>query len=396
MTRVVYLDCFAGISGDMMLGALVDAGWPVEDLQAVVDALGLTGVTVRAERVHKHHLAGTLVTIHAPDAQPLRHPADLTAIIERADLPESVRQRATGIILALAQAEATVHGMPVEEVHFHEVGAVDTLVDVVGAVAGLEGVGVERVICAPVPWSHGTIQIAHGRFPVPPPAVAALLEGVPVVGVDVEGEMVTPTGAALVTGLADAFGRMPSLTVARVGYGAGTRDWTDRPNLLRLVLGEADESLATPEKLTVLSCNLDDMVPEWYGPLIEAALAAGACDVWLTPLQMKKGRPAVMVEVLCLPDDAARLRELLFRQTTTLGIREFQVRRWALPREMHTVATPFGEVRVKVAMIDREGRKFSPEHDDCVARAAEHGISVRAVWLAAVQAAGELFRATAR
>ena len=397
MTRVAYLDCFAGVSGDMLLGALVDVGWPVERLRSVVDALKLQGVTVQAETVHKHHLAGTQITIQSPPSPcaPLRHPADLIALIEQSDLAESIRTRAADVIMALAKAEAQVHGVPEEEVHFHEMGAVDTLVDVVGTVAGLDALGIEQVVSAPLPWSHGTIEISHGRFPVPSPAVAALLHGAPVVGVDVEGEMVTPTGAALVTRLAESFGLMPSMIVTRVGYGAGMRDWPDRPNLLRLVLGERipDTSAChaesvTYETLAILACNLDNMIPEWYGPLIESALKAGALDIWLTPVHMKKGRPSVMVEVLCKPQDALSLRTLLFRQTTTLGIRESSVIRWALPREVRTVATRYGEVRIKEAILDDGVHKFAPEHDDCVARAAEHGVSVREVWMATVQAAG--------
>jgi uncharacterized protein (TIGR00299 family) protein len=385
MTRIAYLDCFAGLSGDMLLGALVDAGWPLERLQAVVDTLGMDGVRVQAETVSKHSLAGTQVSVLAPEAQPLRHPADLAALIEQADLPASIRARAANVIDALARAEARVHGVPVEEIHFHEIGAVDTLVDVVGAIAGLEALGVEQVVCAPLPWSHGTVQIAHGRFPVPPPAVAVLLEGLPVIGTDIEGEMVTPTGAALAAGLAGSFGLMPAMTVSRVGYGAGSRSWPDRPNLLRLVLGEQNGGTSA-ETLTVLACNLDDMVAEWYGPLIESALRAGALDIWLTPIQMKKGRPAIVVEVLCRPQDALALRTLLFRHTTTLGIRETTVTRWALPRQSHTVATRYGEVRIKEATLDDGTRKFAPEHDDCVAHASEHGVSVREVWLAAMQA----------
>jgi len=389
MTRIAYIDCFAGASGDMLLGALLDAGWPLADLQAVVDALGLDGVTVGAAPMVKHGLAGTHLTLDAPDAQPLRHPADLLALIERAALPEEVRRRAAAVIAALAEVEARVHGIPVEKVHFHEVGAVDTLVDIVGVIAGLHALGVTRVVSAPVPWSHGTIRIAHGRFPVPPPAVATLLEGVPVRGVDVEGELVTPTGAALLTGLAESFGLMPAMTVARVAYGAGTRDWPDRPNMLRLVLGDSGPvSDIQAETLTVLACNLDDMIAQWYGPLVETALQAGALDVWLTPAHMKKGRPAVIVEVLCRPADAPALRELLFRQTTTLGLREYAVTRWALPRAWRSVETPFGPVRVKTGTLPGGGEKIAPEHDDCAARAAEHGVSVREVWLAAVQAVG--------
>ncbi|NPV65755.1 MAG: nickel pincer cofactor biosynthesis protein LarC [Anaerolineae bacterium] len=390
MTRIAYLDPFAGTSGDMLLGALLDAGWPLEALQTLVDSLGIPGVTVFAARVEKRGLVGTHVRVNAPESQPLRHPADLLTIIDRADALPSVRARAAAVITRLAEAEARVHGLAVEDVHFHEIGAVDTLVDVLGGVAGLAALGVEQIVSAPLPWSGGTVRIAHGVFPVPPPAVAVLLEGFPVTGVDVQGEMVTPTGAALITGLAESFGLPPDMIVRRVAYGAGTRDWPDRPNLLRLVLGDAVDGAAdavVTETLTVLACNLDDMLPQWYGPLVEAALRAGALDVWLTPAHMKKNRPAVIVEVLCRPMDAARLRDLLFRQTTTLGVREYSVIRRALPREMRTVHTPYGEVRIKIGYPQNGSPKFAPEHDDCVARASEHGVSVREVWLAAVQAA---------
>lgn len=389
MTRIAYLDCFAGVSGDMLLGALVDAGWPLERLQTVVDALKLEGVSVQAEAVSKHHLAGTQVSVLAPHSQPLRHPADLVRLIEQAELSKPIQARAADVVMTLAKAEARVHGVPVEEIHFHEIGAVDTLVDVVGSIAGLEALGIDQVVCAPLPWPHGTIQISHGRFPIPPPAVAALLEGIPVTGVDVEGEMVTPTGAALATCLAASFGLMPSMIVSRVGYGAGSREWPDRPNLLRLVLGEQNSDTSA-ETLIVLATNLDDMQPEWYGPLIESALKAGALDIWLTPVQMKKGRPGVVVEVLCKPHDALALRTLLFHQTTTLGIRETTVMRWALPRQIRTVATCYGDVRIKEAALEDGTLKFAPEHDDCMARAAEHGVSVREVWLAAVQTAQQL------
>ncbi|MBN1429726.1 MAG: nickel pincer cofactor biosynthesis protein LarC [Anaerolineae bacterium] len=387
MNRIAYLDCFAGISGDMLLGALISAGWLLEQLQAVVDELNLGDVSVQTENISKHHLAGIQVSVSAPDAQPMRHPADLITLIEQAELPEAIQARAADVIMTLAKAEARVHGIPVEEVHFHEIGAVDTLVDVVGTVAGLEALGIDQVVCAPIPWSHGMIRIAHGQFPIPTPAVAALLEGIPVTGVDVDGEMVTPTGAALAICLAGSFGLLPSMTVTRVGYGAGRQNWPDRPNLLRLILGEQTSAVSS-ENLTVLACNLDDMVPEWYGPLVESALKAGALDIWLTPVHMKKGRPAVVVEVVCKPQDASALRALLFRQTTTLGLRETTVTRWALPRRSRIVTTSYGDVSIKEATLDDGTRKFAPEHDDCAARAEEHGVTAREVWIAAVQAAG--------
>lgn len=386
---IAYLDPVGGISGDMLLGALLDAGWRLDELQAVVDALGVDGVRVEAEPVLKQGIAGTQARVLAPDVQPLRHLADLKRIVDRAALPAGVVARVLGILDRLAQVEAGVHGIPVDEVHFHEIGAVDTLVDVVGAVVGFHALGIERIVCAPLPWSSGTVRTEHGIMPVPPPAVAALLKDVPVVGVDVQGEMVTPTGAVLAVTLADRFGAMPRLTVRSVGYGAGERTWPDRPNLLRLVTGEAavDASTACVETLSVLACNLDDMQPEWYPPLVDRLFEAGALDVWLTPIHMKKGRPAIVVEVLCQPEDTSLLRRALFEHTTTLGVRESTVARSALPRRLRTVDTSYGPVQVKEAQRPGGAWHAVPEHNDCLRLAAKHGVTVRQVWLAALRAA---------
>lgn len=389
MTRIAYLDCFAGVSGDMLLGALLDIGWDLAELQAVVDALKLGEISIEASPVKKHNLMGTQVTIHAPETQSLRRPAELTALLDKADIDESIRSRAKEIILKLARVEARVHGVNLEAVHFHELGAIDTIVDVVGVVSGLEALSVKQIVCSPLPWSHGTLKTEHGAIPLPGPAVTALLEGVPVTGVDIHGETVTPTGAALVTVLTNKFGPMPDMTLSKIGYGAGSHDWPHLPNLLRLVIGESAKSntLATSETLVVLSSNIDDMNPEWYGPLAEAMFSANALDIWLTPTYMKKWRPAIMVEVLCKPEDAAGLRALLFRETTTLGVREQQISRWALLRKIRTVETPYGSIRVKVAYMNDAEHKFSPEHDDCVVAASKHNVSTREVWLAAIEAA---------
>jgi uncharacterized protein (TIGR00299 family) protein len=289
----------------------------------------------------------------------------------------------------LAQVEAQVHGMPVEEIHFHEIGAVDTLVDVVGAVSGFHALGIEKIVCGPLPWSKGTVKTQHGLMPVPPPAVAALLQGIPIIGVDIQGETVTPTGAALAVVLADAFGEMPRLTIRSVGYGAGQRDWPDRPNLLRLVIGEesSDRVRTHTESLSVLACNLDDMQPEWYAPVMDRLFKSGALDVWLTPIHMKKGRPSVELEVLCQPDTASKLKQVLFEHTTTLGVRETTVKREALPRRSRSVKTEYGPVRVKEAQQADGTWRAVPEHDDCLRLATEHGVSVRQVWLAAIRAA---------
>jgi hypothetical protein len=285
----------------------------------------------------------------------------------------------------LAEAESHVHGVPVDRIHFHEVGAVDTIVDIVGALAGFSELKIEGVHSSALPWSRGTVKTEHGVLPVPPPAVALLLRDVPVVGVDIEGETVTPTGAVLVRTITKQFGTMPAMTVERVGYGAGQRDWPDRPNVLRLTIGESSNSAGLHvEQLSVLSCNIDDMNPQWYQPVIKELNEAGALDVWLTPVQMKKNRPGTMIDVLCQPDNADKLRALLLRHTSTLGVRETSVARYSLPREIQTVQTQYGPIRLKVATLPDGSRKASPEHDDCAARAAEKGVTIREVWLAAV------------
>jgi pyridinium-3,5-bisthiocarboxylic acid mononucleotide nickel chelatase len=303
----------------------------------------------------------------------------------QAELPQSIQQRATRALQLLAEAESQVHGIPVDHIHFHEVGAVDTIVDIVGTLVGFSELQIEEVHCSTLPWSRGTVKTEHGVLPVPPPAVALLLRDVPVVGVDIEGETVTPTGATLARTISKQFGTMPAMKVDRVGYGAGQRDWPDRPNVLRLTIGESSDSAGLHvEQLRVLSCNIDDMNPQWYEPLMKLLSEANALDVWLTPVQMKKNRPGTKIEVLCRPDDSDKLRALLLRNTSTLGVRETSVARHSLPREVQTVQTEYGPVRVKVATLPDGSRKASPEHDDCAARAEENNTTVREVWLAAI------------
>lgn len=385
---LAYFDCFSGISGDMLLGALIDVGWSLERLQAVVDQLQLKDVRVEAQRVEKQGISATWVQVIAPHEHVHRGRNDLVGMITHAHLSEQVQTRAIAVVDALAQAESKVHNVPVEEIHFHEVGAVDTIVDIVGAVTGLDELGITEVYCSPLPWSHGTVKAAHGILPVPPPAVTELLQGIPVVGVDVRGELVTPTGAALVRALAKGFGTIPAMTLQHVGYGAGTRDLPNRANVLRLVTGTSanDADGLQIETLSVLACNVDDANPEWLGVLPELLLQAGALDVWMTPTYMKKNRPATCIEVLCRPRQIKMLRDLLLRHTTTLGVREQTLTRYALPRHFETVETPFGAVQVKFTQLPDGSSKFAPEHDDCVTCAKEQGVSVREVWLAAIQA----------
>ena len=410
---IAYFDVFVGASGDMILGALVDAGLPPDALLETIAALGLeNAVEARVEKVHKGAIAATKVTLithgepdrphthlrlphthheHAHEHEhehPHRSLSEILDIIGRARLPEEVKSRAQAVFQRLAEAEARVHGMDTTDVHFHEVGALDAIVDVVGTVAGLHTLGVEQVVVSPIPLTHGYVDTAHGRLPIPAPATLLLLEGVPVRGLDLEAETVTPTGAALLATLADGFGPVPPMTVRRVGHGAGMMD-LPLPNVLRLLLGEEPTSHKEPldaQPLVVLSTNVDDMPGEWFGPLFEDLLAAGAWDVWFTPVQMKKGRPGIVISLVAPPEQAATLRRLLLERTTTLGVREEHVTRWCLPRETHTVSTPWGPVRVKVARLPNGATRAKPEFDDCLALARAHNISLHDVYRAALRA----------
>jgi hypothetical protein len=385
--RVAYLDCAAGISGDMLLGALIDVGWPEHRLRELIEKLKIGDVQLRVDRLSKRGIAATQVNILSSPHQPHRGLHDLATIVMQAELPQSIQQRAIGALQLLAEAESHVHGVPIDRIHFHEVGAVDTIVDIVGALVGFSELQIEEVHSSALPWSRGTVKTEHGVLPVPPPAVALLLRDVPVVGVDIEGETVTPTGAILARAISKQFGKMPAMKVESVGYGAGQRDWPDRPNVLRLTIGESSDSAGLHvEQLTILSCNIDDMNPQWYQPLMKLLSEANALDVWLAPVQMKKNRPGTVIEVLCQPDDSGTLRSLLLRHTSTLGVRETSVARHSLPRELQTVQTEYGPVRVKVATLPDGSRKASPEHDDCAARADELGATTAEVWLAAIRA----------
>ena len=435
MSRIAYFDVFVGASGDMILGALVDAGLPLHVLQETVEALGLgNAVSVQAERVHKGAIAGTKVTVvtqgepdqphahlrlpasspeehehshrhdHAPDHDHEHHHAhthdhshgheqhehralnEIVTLIKEADLPDRVKERAIAVFRRLAEAEARVHGIPVDEIHFHEVGALDAVVDIVGCVMGLHALGVERVVASPIPLTRGYVETAHGRLPVPAPATMMLLEGVPVRGLDLEAETVTPTGAALLTTLADAFGPVPPMRVERVGHGAGTMD-LPLPNMLRVLLGapvSAQDEGPHAHAVVLLSTNVDDMPGEWFGPLFDELLSAGALDVWFTPVQMKKGRPGVVISALTSPDRAEAVRDILLLRTTTLGVREELLTRWCLPREEQVVNTRWGQVRVKVARLPNGAVRAKPEFDDCQALAREHGVNVWDVYYEAV------------
>ena len=394
--RIAYLEPVGGLSGDMFLGALVDAGLPVETLNDMIERLGLDGVTVSAEPVVKTGISATQVSVHAHghghdhghshDHHHGLGPVELAAIVEASDLDEDAIVRSVAIIWRIAEAEAKIHDSTPEEVHFHELGGLDTVVDVCGAVIGLAELGIERLYCGPLPMGHGFVECAHGRLPLPAPATAELLIGAPTAAVDIEGETVTPTGAALAVMLADEFARPPEMTVQTIGYGAGNADFSPTPNVVRLSLGES-AGVAEAVEVVVIEANVDDMNPELAPHAIEAMLSARALDAWATPIVMKKGRPALTISALAEPEDAARIADVLLRETTSLGVRMSSWRRRCLARETVTVQTQYGPLRVKLGLMDGRVVTVSPEYEDCRAAAISDGTPLKEVYAAAQAAA---------
>ncbi len=393
--KTLYLDCFSGISGDMTVGALLDAGADFAALRDGLMSLGVPGFRVEAEKVVKRGIAATQFhVIVDPDApKPHRHLHHIEDIITNAPLPEAARAGALKTFRLLAEAEAAVHGIPVAKVHFHEVGAIDSIVDIIGANLALHLLGIERVFASPVHVGGGTIHCDHGVMPVPAPATAMLLRGCPMIGDDLDAELATPTGAALAVSWTENFGPMPAMTATAVGHGAGGRDLPDRANVLRVIIGEtADEAVAPTgpaESVTVIEAVVDDMSGELLAPALDALLAAGARDAFLTSVLEKKGRPAYLVTVLCDAEQLSGMTRTLFEHTTTLGVRYREERRTTLERAWRSVPTAYGAVRVKIGFLDGVSTVFHPEYEDCRARAAEHAVPVRRVAEAAQAAAIE-------
>ena len=378
--RIAYFDCPSGASGDMVLGALVDAGCPVDTLEAALASLRVEGWRLEAKTVERRGLHGTHLAVRTDPARRFHALDDMLRPIECSTLSDSVKARASAVLRRLAEAEARVHRVPVDAVHFHEVGDLDTLVDVVGAVAGLDALGVERVHVSPLPIGGGTVETAHGRLPVPAPATAELLRGFPVYDNGAAAELVTPTGAAILTTLGTP-GRLPPMTLERIGWGAGTRDLAI-PNLLRLLVGQATGPETEPgevETLVSVETTIDDMSPQLYEPLLERLLAAGALDVYLTPVIMKRSRPGTVLTVLAAPELAGRLAEVLFRETTTIGVRWSEVRRRRLPRELVRLSTTRGAVTFKVSTLGGRVVTVTPEFEEVRRIADAEGRPVREV-----------------
>lgn len=438
--RIAYLDCFSGMSGDMFLGALIDAGISPQLLEKTVADLNI-GARLEISRVDRSGITATKVDVYAHGekdlprevyweqrgskshhhrhhdhhhdehshepvglrehnfAQPAEAPTGATPhehgrglkeireIIRGAAISDTARQTAIAIFEALGAAEAKIHNSEIEKVHFHEVGAVDAMVDIVCAAVGAEALGVDEIICSPLNVGGGTVKCAHGTFPVPAPATVELLKGTPVYSSGIEAELVTPTGAAIVKTLARRFVSFPAMKIDKVGYGAGTRDFPGHANVVRLTIGEAQPEIRdTQETITVLEANLDDLNPQVFGYVMDRLLQEGALDVFALPVQMKKNRPGMLLSVLCRPEDASKLTHLIFAETTTLGVRRRDEQRQALARKWVNVTTRWGDVRMKIASLNGSIANYAPEYEDCRLIAAKHCVPLKTVIQAATQA----------
>jgi uncharacterized protein (TIGR00299 family) protein len=379
--KLAYFDCFSGISGDMTLGALLDAGCDLAQLRAELRGLQVSGWELSAERVWKNGMAATRVHVKTEDQQRHRPLSAILQILRDSNLASPVRDRASAIFQKLGEAEARVHDLPIEKIHFHEVGAVDAMVDIVGACIGFHALAIEKFACSPLNVGGGTVKMAHGVLPVPAPATANLLQGKPTYSNGVQRELVTPTGAAIVATLCDSFGPQPPMRVSAIGYGAGVAELEGQPNVLRIMIGETAGKVVPgyDQEITVIEANLDDMNPQIYGYFQEKALAAGALDVFTTPVQMKKNRPGTLLTVLSQPADTQALMSLIFAETTTFGVRSYSAQRRVLPRESVKVNTSFGEVRIKLSRVNGRILHASPEYDDCRKLAEEKNVPLQRV-----------------
>ena len=384
---LAYFDCFSGISGDMTLGALVDAGMSIDTLRSELARLDLPGYTLTAEKVLRSGIAATKVHV-VIDQKDLhsRHLSDILGIISSSSLSAAIKRKSSLIFNRLADAEAKVHGTTPDRIHFHEVGAVDSIVDIVGAVIGLEHLNITQVATSAVNVGSGTVQSSHGLLPIPAPATAEMLLSIPMYESSTRFELTTPTGAAIISTLGSSFGALPRMRVDRIAYGAGDQDFTDRPNVLRLMIGEPDVPYAEDTAI-LIETNIDDLNPQIYDQVIEQLMRQGALDAYLTPIIMKKGRPAILLSVLCDRSSADKMLDALFRETTSIGVRIQEVSRRKLDREVREVSTKYGTIRVKISGHNKETMTVTPEYEDCKRLALSSNTPLRAVIEEAVRAA---------
>lgn len=377
--KTLYFDCFAGASGDMILGAMVGAGVDPNALREQLSLLNVEGFKIGFESVDRSGLSATYARVETVHEHKHRHLSDIRRIIEASGVTDGAKDLSLRIFTRLAEAEARVHNEPIEKVHFHEVGALDAIVDVVGAAICFDLLKIERFVSSPLHVGSGMIDMAHGRFPVPPPAVTELLRGVPFYSGDVKGELLTPTGAAIITTVCSEYGPIPRIKTDRTGYGAGTREYENFPNVLRVLIGETETNDAASERLWMLETNLDDASPQIVGHVMDRVFEAGALDCYFTAVQMKKNRPGVLLSVLCGPAEKEAVMKLLFTETTTLGIRSYEVERRALRRSVVQVETQYGPIFVKVAYLNGSVVNEMPEFEQCREAAIRANVPLKVV-----------------
>lgn len=382
--KSLHFDCFAGASGNMVLGALIALGVDRDALKSELAKLNVPDFELAVETVDRSGISSTHVNVVIPDEKAHRHLHHIVDIIENSTLSDSVKQRSKAIFTKLAEAEAKVHGTDVQKVHFHEVGALDAIIDIVGSCIGFEMLGIERFTASKLHVGSGFVDMAHGKFPVPPPAVAEIVSNIPIYSTEIEGELLTPTGAAIIATVCSEFGKLPEMKVEKSGYGAGTREYKGFPNVLRLMIGESTaQDTRETERLTLIETNIDDATPQVLGHVMDRTMAAGALDCWFTPIMMKKNRPATMLSVLCEAETVDQIREILYTETPTLGLRITETEREALSREEVKVNTKYGEISVKRATYKGKIVNVKPEYDIVSEIATERGISYEEVELEA-------------
>ena len=377
--KTLYFDCFAGASGDMILGAMVAAGVDPDELREQLSLLNVDGFRIDFETTDRSGLSATYARVVTTDQKKHRHLSDIRRIIEASGITDAAKDLSIRIFTRLAEAEARVHNDPIEKVHFHEVGALDAIVDVVGAAICFDLLKIDRFVSSPLHVGSGMIEMAHGRFPIPPPAVTELLRGVPFYSGDIKGELLTPTGAAIVTTVCQEYGPIPRIKTDRTGYGAGTREYENFPNVLRVLIGETELDDAASERLWMIETNLDDVSPQIIGHVMDRIFELGALDCYFTPVQMKKNRPGVLLSVLCKPEDKEAVMKLLFTETTTLGVRSYEVERRALRRSVVQVETQYGPIFVKVAHLNGRVVNEMPEFEQCRAAAIRANVPLKVV-----------------
>jgi uncharacterized protein (TIGR00299 family) protein len=378
-TKIAYADCFSGVSGDMFLGALIDAGLPLDTLQAKLEALHLEGFTIQCIKQQNHAISSTGLKIKSEKSEKKRSWKHIRKLIEKSSLQKAVKEKSLKIFTCLAEAEAKIHDCRVEDVHFHEIGGLDSIIDIIGSVIGLEYFGINLLISSPLPMPRGWVRCDHGILPLPAPAVCEILHGVPVYGTTIEQELVTPTGAAIVKSLSREFGDFPAMKISQTGYGAGSRQLPgDIPNLFRLVMGHA-RKVEESQEVEVIETNMDDWSPETYPHLCEQLFSAGALDVSLVPVHMKKGRPGFLLSVITTPANSWEIKKCIFSETSSIGLRFRREKRMTLPRETGTVNTTWGDIQVK-RVETPTGYALYPEYEDCRRVALENNVPLKDVY----------------